>query len=108
MHLSRVDFPDPLRPEDADGLALVDLEGDVPQGPQVLVRDPAGVDDPLLQRGVLLLVQAEPLGDLLDVDRGGHSSELLGEVALEPAEDDQRQHEEGGRDRRARSRRRTT
>ena len=41
------------------------------------------------------MVEAETLGDLLDVDRhGAHRSELLGEVALEPAEDDQRHDEE--------------
>ena len=54
-------------------LALADLHVDVTQGPEVLMGDAPQVDEPLLERRVLLVVQAEALGDLrhLDGDRGG-------------------------------------
>ena len=74
--------------EDADGLALLHVEGDVVEGPEVLdVLTLPAVDEPLLERVVLLVVQPEALGDVLDVDgEVAHRSELLGEVALEAAE----------------------
>ena len=94
MHLSRVDLPQPLRPRmpNVSPWLMSTLTSRSAQNGVYGILPP--VDDPLLQRGVLLVVEPELLGDVLDLDGGGHGSELLGEVALEPAEDDQRQQEE--------------
>ena len=59
-------------PEQAGGLALGDLERHVPQRVEVLVRHAVEVDDPLLERLELLLVQLEVLGDLDDLDCRSH------------------------------------
>ncbi len=81
--------------EDPERLALGDLELDVAQRPELLEGDLAGVDDPLLQGGVLLLVEPEALGDVLDVDGEAQGrSELLGEVTLDPSEHHHREQAE--------------
>ena len=72
--------------EEADRLALRDLEVGVTERPEVLVRDPAEVDGAFLQRRVPLVVEAEALGDGADLDRGSHVSELLGEVRFQSTE----------------------
>ena len=95
MHFRRVDLPEPLRPRIPIVWPASNVGVDVPQGPEVLEGNVAGVKDPLFQRGVLLVVEAEPLRDALDVDGVAHaSSELLGEVALDAAEDEHRAEEE--------------
>ncbi len=58
--------------EQTDGRALLDVEVDVGERPELLERDAPEVDHPLLQRGVVLVVQAEVLRDPPDLDRGGH------------------------------------
>ena len=68
MHLSRVDLPEPLRPRMPTVSPSSTSKSTSLQRPEVLVGDRPGVDDPLLQRGVLLVVEAEPLGDVLDLD----------------------------------------
>ena len=77
MHLSSVDLPEPFRPRIPSVSPRPDFELDVIERPEVLVTARAGVQHPLFQRGVFLLVEAEALRDGLDVDRrlqGAHSS----------------------------------
>jgi hypothetical protein len=58
--------------DDAEELALADLEGDPAQRPQVAeVAAGEGVDDPLFQRVDPLGGDAEGLLQALDLDRGG-------------------------------------
>ena len=98
MHLSSVDLPEPLRPRIPTVSPFVDLERDVLERPEVLVRGPPAVDDALLERVVAPVGQPEALGHAPDVDRDlAHLLELLGEVALEAAEDGQRDQEEDDR-----------
>ena len=63
-------LPGAVAADDAEGLPCFDLESDVSQRPEVLVRDVTRMQDPFFQRGVLLLIETEPLGDVLNVDRG--------------------------------------
>ena len=63
--------------QDPDGLALGDLEADVPQRPEVLVGIAPRVQEALLERLVLLGVEPEPLRHVLDVD---------GDVGRHPAQ----------------------
>ena len=73
----------------------MDLELEVSEGPEVVEGHVARMQYPLLQGGVLLLVEAESLRDVLDIDsRLQGWSELLGEVALDPAEHHHGEHEE--------------
>ena len=58
--------------ENADGRALLDVDVDVVERDEVLERDAPEVDHPLLQRRVVLVVEAEVLRDVADLDRGGH------------------------------------
>ena len=58
--------------EDADGRARLDVDVDVVERDEVLERDAPEVDHPLLQRRVVLVVEAEVLRDVADLDRGGH------------------------------------
>src|ERR1039458_9213276 len=63
--------------------------------PEIIEGHVPCVQYPLLQGGVLLLVEAKSLRDGLDVDRRLQGcSELLGEVTLDPAEYQHREHEE--------------
>ena len=59
-------------PEDADRRALLDVEVDVLQSHERLVGDPAVMDDPFLQRRVVLVVELELLRDAADLDRRRH------------------------------------
>ena len=93
-HFSRVDLPEPLCPSRPTVLPSSTSKVDVVQRPEVLVRDAAEVDHPLLERRVALLRQAEPLGDVADLDGVRHRSELLGEVRLEPAEHPDREQQD--------------
>ena len=62
----------PVVTEDPDRRALLDLDVDVVERDEVLERDAPEVDHPLLQRRVVLVVEAEVLRDVTDLDRGGH------------------------------------
>ena len=99
MHLSRVDLPEPLRPRMPTVSPSLDRERDVVERPEVLGGlAPPAVDEALLHGVVLAVGQAEALGDVADVDgEVAHRSELLGEVALEPAEDGEGDEEEDRR-----------
>ena len=99
MHLSRVDLPEPLRPRMPTVSPSRTVRDTLAQGPEVLgCLALAAVDDALLDRVVLAVGQAEPLGDVAHVDREvAHRSELLGEVALEPTEDGEGDQEEARR-----------
>ena len=55
--------------DDAEGLACLNVELQVPKRPEVFVGHMSRMQEALLQGGVLLLVEAEPLRDVLDVDR---------------------------------------
>src|SRR4051794_13934471 len=54
--------------QQTDRFALVDLEVDVLQRPEVLIGDLPGMDQTLFQRCVLLVIQPEPLGNVVDLD----------------------------------------
>jgi hypothetical protein len=73
---------------------------------EIFVTRGPRLDEPLFERGAALVIEPEPLGHVLDIDgdlalgrrhvhAGGfghlvvHGSELLGEVALDPGEDDE-------------------
>src|SRR5206468_13087083 len=60
-------LPRPVRPDQAGGLALRDVEGHVLQRPELLGPDPEP-GQALLQRGRPLDVPAELLADPLDLD----------------------------------------
>src|SRR5207244_6960548 len=62
--------------DETEGLALLHLEGDVAQGPELLERSPPAPHQRDLQRLVALVVEPEALRDLLDRDGdvAGHSS----------------------------------
>ena len=103
MHLSRVDLPDPLRPRmPTVSPSLTSSETSL-QGPEVLVghRGP-----PWMTRSFSELYFSWYRRKRLETSRTSTASrsplELLGEVALEPAEDDEGEEEEHGR-RRART-----
>src|SRR5688572_26999648 len=65
--------------DEPDGLALLDVEVDVAEGPEVLVPalGPTEVDGPLLERALPVLVDAEALGHASDGDRRHSSSAKL-------------------------------
>ena len=72
--------------EQADGRALVDLEVDVaaaPRTPRAAIR-PKRITRSFSDG--MLVVEPEALGDAAHLDRRAPRSELLGEVAFEPAE----------------------
>ena len=70
MHLSRVDLPEPLRPMIPKVSPVLTSNSTSRSAQKSSCGHVTRVQDPLFQRGVLLLVEAEPLGDVLDVDRG--------------------------------------
>ena len=53
---SKVDLPEPFRPDDADGRATFDLEADILQGPILIVEPP-----PAAQEDLLHLVERPPI-----------------------------------------------
>ena len=88
MHLSRVDLPEPLRPRMPTVSPSLDVERDVVEGPEVLGgrRFP-----PWMTRSFSELYFSWYRRNRLEMSRDvdgevAHASELLGEVALEPAE----------------------
>ena len=60
MHLSSVDFPEPFRPRIPTVSPSATSKADVAKRPEVLVGVAPGVEHPLLERLVLLVVEAEP------------------------------------------------
>src|SRR3954453_10080429 len=64
-------------PEDADGLPLLDGEVDVTEGPEVLVRRAAELEDALLHRIGPVRVEPEVLREIVDHDRGHMTSAKL-------------------------------
>ena len=96
MHLSRVDLPEPLRPRMptvSPSSTVSDTSFSAQKSSVGLAL--AAVDDALLDGVVLPVGQAEALRDVADVDgEVAHRSELLGEVALEPAEHGEGDEEE--------------
>ena len=69
--------------EDADRRTRLDVEVDVLERHERLVRDPAVVDDPFLQRRVVLVVELELLRDAADLDRGAPSQSSSAKFASE-------------------------
>ena len=62
-------LPEPLRPDDPEELARLDLEGDVPQRLEAVVPGPPHrVQHPLLERVHALVRQAEGLAHAVDND----------------------------------------
>jgi hypothetical protein len=61
----------PVVAEKAHGRALLDVEVDVAQGPELFERNASEVNDPFLQRGIVLVIQAEVLGDTANLDGRG-------------------------------------
>src|SRR5688572_16861072 len=64
----------PVLADQAEGAALLDVEGHAPQGPELLVLGPPAAHECRLQRLIPFVVEAEALADVLDRDRAGHSS----------------------------------
>src|SRR5512133_2444400 len=63
QHLEQGRLARPVGPDQADGLAAVDLEVDVAQGPELLGLRAAVQQQPLLEAGGPPVVEQEPLAD---------------------------------------------
>ena len=83
MHLSSVLLPEPFSPMRPNVLPCRHLERHVAQRPELLVARAPAAHDRGLQRLVALVVQAEPLRDVVDDDRGGRAHTSSAEPAVE-------------------------